>query len=271
MKKLLTIVLALACVLALAAPASADILWEPNSNPFYDTHHNECEYLGRMYLANSPEGFITAWDAPDGFAMQGQYPNGTQLWIYWVYENWGLISVRGEDSTVEGWVDLEEMSLVYDHISFAQDYADRITQYSGEFAAYAGDDQVFNFYEYPGAPSIKREMKLEYGSIVDNLTGGKDGSSYISSIFVDENGLTWGFVSYMYGHLSGWFCLDDPDGVNSEERTDFPLREVGGDDLLPAKEPSAPARSFLPYGLIALAVVLTSGILTRFFRKKKKQ
>ena len=270
MKKILTVVLALAAMLALAVPASADILWEPNGNVFYESHRGECRYEGRGYLANGKDGFVTVWDAPNGFVVKGQFSNGEKLWVYWVYENWGLISYYGENA-VEGWVDLEEMSLVYDHIAFAEEYADRIVPYGGEFADYDGEDAVFNFYEYPGAPEVKRAMERDFAGVVENLTGGEDGNSYISSVFVDEQGLTWGYVGYMYGHLNGWFCLDDPDGTNSEEMQDFPLRTTEEEPLHEPAEPTAPAKSYLPFALIGLSVAVTGWLLgSRFSRKKKR-
>ena len=270
MKKFWTVLLTVAAMLALTLPASADILWEPGGNVFYESHREKCDYEGREYLANSEDGFITVWDAPNGFVVKGQFTNGEKLWVYWVYENWGLISYYGED-TVEGWVDLSQMSLVYDWMAFAEEYADRIVPYGGEFADYAGDDAVFNFYEYPGAPEIKREMKIEFGSVVENLTGSGEYGSYIGSIFVDEQGLTWGYVGYMYGHLNGWFCLDDPDGVNSSEEQNFPLRATGEEPLYEPAKPTAPAKSYLPFALIGVSVAVTGWLLgSRFSRKKKR-
>ena len=269
MKRFWTGVLTLVMLLTLAAPASADVLWEPDNNSFYYRHYDECDYLGRRYCANSGEGFVTVWNAPDGSVVVDQFENGFTMWVYWVYENWGLVSIRGDEETVEGWVDLEEMSLVYDHISFAEEYADAIKPYNGEFADYEGSLAVVNFYEYPGAPTVKMEYSFSESNVRKALVGTTDSPSYIQSIYVDEQGLTWGYVGYMYGRLNAWFCLDDLDGVNDEITTTFPVRQVEEAELTPAREPEMPAKGYLPYFLVGGTVVVTAGLLFVCFRRKK--
>lgn len=269
MKRLWTMLLIIAMLAALTAPVYADVLWEPD-NSFYEKHHEDCEYLGRRHMVNSPEGYITVWDAPDGSMVKGQFENGAKLWVYWLYENWGVIGHRDGEERIEGWVDMDEMTLLYDHTAFAEDYADRIKPYNGEFADYKGTDKVFNFYEYPGAPEISHWLKATT-KMVPELTGiYDDGESVIQSVFVDENGLTWGYLGYYYGRLNAWFCLDDPDGVNDEKQTDFPLREVEYENLYAAKEPVMPGKAYLPYGLVGGIIAATGGLLTLFFKKKKR-
>ena len=267
MKRLLTFVLTAVMLLALAAPAAADLLWEPYDNTFYTNHHDECTYLGRQYLANSADGFVTVWDAPDGSVVAGQFENGFSMWVYWVYENWGLVSIRGDEKAVEGWVDLEQMSLVYDHIAFAEEYADAITPYNGEFSGCEGGTGI-NFYEYPGAPEVKLQMN-----------GPESDPGFIQSVFVDEQGLTWGFVGYWRGRLNAWFCLDDPTGFNgipedagegAEPVETFPIRPVEQAEQLPAQEPAMPAKGYIPYALVGGVVAATVGALAVFFRRKKK-
>ena len=271
MKRLCIILLITAMLAVLAAPAYADSLWVPDNNRFFDRHYNnnEVEYHGRRYLVNSPDGFITVWEAPDGSIVKGQFTNGSKLWVQWLYEDWGLIAHYGEDKTVEGWVDMSDMVLLYDHTSFAEDYADQIKPYNGEFADYDGKDLMFNFYEYPGAPEICHWMTATT-KFVSELTGiYDDGESVIQSIFVDENGLTWGYLGYHYGQINAWFCLDAPDGVNDETRNDFPLREVTYENLYPAAEPTLPTKAYLPYALVGGVVIVTAAVLVVFFRKKK--
>lgn len=279
MKRGATFLMTVALVFSLAVPAAADVLWEPSGNSFYEKNRDEMDYLGRRYTANSPEGFITAWDAPDGSVVKGQFENGQELWIYWVYENWGLISHYAEDREVEGWVDLDEMTLVYDYQAFAQEYADRITPYGEEFADYSGDAAGVAFYEYPGAPQVKIYWNFQdFAQILDNLRGNRDNGSYIQSIFVDEQGLTWGFVGYMYGRTNAWFCLDNPEGDGDPNETVgegesvFPVRPVEPEEeIVPAREPELPAKGYLPYALVAAVVAVTGSVLAVFFRKKKKK
>lgn len=265
MKRVLNGVLFLAALLALAVPAYADILWEPQDNRFYETHRGQCESEERNYHANGPEGFVTAWDAPEGGMVIAQYPNGEALRVYFIYQDWGLVARWEDGRETSGWIPMAQLSLIYDYLSFAEEYGDRITPYAGEFADYAGGAEVVNFYDYPGAPEVSQALKTEQmGDVLGNLTGTAEGDSYISGIFVDENGRTWGYVNYMYGHLNSWFCLDEPDG------TDFPIREVSARELVPARTPVLPARSYVPYLLVAVVAAVTGGLLAFFYGRKRK-
>lgn len=260
MKKFVTLLLAAAALLTLAAPAKADLLWEPTGNAFYDQHWNDCVYDNRNYYANGQEGFVTLWNAPGGHTVEGQFENGTALCVYWIYEDWGYVY-----TSPEGWVPLADLQLIYDNISFAEEYADQIIPYNGEFMDYDGDSDVVNFFAYPGAEEIQRTYESsQWSALWKNLTGTAYEESYIQSIFVDEEGLTWGFVDYMYGHLNAWFCLDDPDGEN------FTVRKVTAPDLIPAQPPVLPAIGYVPYALVGAVVLVTAGLLILFFRKKKK-
>ena len=264
MKHLFSILLALLTVLALAAPARADIMWEPD-NSFYQKHQDECEYVNRSFYANGPDGFVTLWDAPNSGIVRGQYQNGFTLRVYHQYQDWGCVTVFGDEGQVDGWVPMAELSLKYDYLSFAEEYADRITPYNGEFADYGGDAEEVNFYEYPGAEEVNQTWKTDGGwHVLDNLTGTADSLSYISSVFVDEEGRAWGYVNYMYGHLNSWFCLDEPDG------TDFPVREVSAQELTPPQTPVLPARAYVPYILVAAAAAATGGILVFFYGKRRR-
>lgn len=269
MKRVLTCLLTLTMLLALAAPARADVIWEPN-NTFYKTHQNQCRNVpGRAYYANGEEGFVTLWTAPGGSTVAWQLENGEKLYIQWLYEDWGYAE-KGEDG---GWVSMEDLLLVYDHISFAEEYGGQFRDYDGEFANYDGDAAGIAFYEYPGASEVVSYWDLsEWREILDNLTGTADQDSYIQSVFVDENGLTWGFVGYMYGRQNAWFCLDDPEGDGEAvgEESVFPIRQVDEPELVPPQPPVRPAVSYVPYLLVGAVVAVTAILLAVFFRKRIK-
>lgn len=278
-RRLFTCLLALALVLALAPAARADVAWEPD-NSFYERHAGECSYENRAYQANGAEGFVTAWNAPNGSGVEAQFENGERLWVYWRWKDWGCVSRWEDGKETSGWIPLADLALTYDYIAFEEEYGDRIQPYNNEFADYDGDDTVVNFYEYPGAPEFKesRPTDRDYGDM-ELLTGKADGNSYIQSVFVDENGLTWGFVGYWFGSLNGWFCLDDPDlGETADRVTDsgveVPVREVETEELTEAKTPVMPAKgvftAVLPWALVIAVVAVTAALLALFFRKKKR-
>lgn len=252
-KRLLLCLTALALLFSAAAgPARADVLWEP-SNSFYWQHGEECSYEDRGYLANGPEGYVTLWDAPGGVGALRQFENGTSLRVYWLYEDWGLVSLWEEGEELSGWVPMDQLLLKYDHISFEEDYGGQFRDYSGEFAAYRGDAETVNFFEYPGAPEVKDSRQLE------DLRR----NDFTEELFTDEQGRTWGYVGYMYGRIDGWFCLDEPDG------TDFPLRNVDQAAPVPAQTPRPPLRAALPFLLVGGVVAVTLCLLIPYLRKKK--
>lgn len=266
MKRFFSGLLTLAMLLVLSAPAYADVMWEPGGDRFYESHRDQCEYNTRSYYANGLDGFVTLWDAPNGSMVKAQYENGEALWVGYTYqEEWALVSQWEDGKEISGWVSLSELSLIYDSISFQEEYGDRIRPYSGEFADYAGDAAKVNFYEYPGAEEIKQTWETDGDwHVLDNLTGTAENDSYISKVFTDEGGRTWGYVSYMYGHLEAWFCLDEPDG------TDFPVREVSAQELTPPQTPVLPAGGYVPYVLVAAVVAATGGLLFFFYGKRRK-
>lgn len=253
-----SLILVLSALLAFCAPARADVLWEPDNN-FYVKHYDQCEYIGRQYYANGDEGFITLWDAPEGTRVVHQFQNGFTLWVYYQYEDWACAVVWGDEGEISGWAPMENFVLKYDYLSFAEEYADEIHPYDGQFEGYAGAAAEIVFYEYPGAPAPKDVW--EAAEILDQLTG----TGYIDSTFTDEDGRTWGYVAYLFGTRNLWFCLDEPDG------RDFPVRQVGTPELIAAQEPTLPARGYVPYivsGVLVVAAVAAAAVLLT--RRKKK-
>lgn len=272
MKRFLACLLILALLPALAAPARADVLWTPN-NSFYEQHYDDCEYVGRSYYANGPEGFVTLWNAPDGSLVEGQYQNGAKLLVYWRYEDWGCITVWGDGGEVTGWVPMADLYLVYDYISFEEEYGHQFRDYNGEFADYDGDAETISFFSYPGAPEIQYTYTLaDWGEVLSNLTGTADQNSYIRSVYVDENGLTWGFVGYMYGRLNAWFCLDDPAAAGIMTSCIPEADElIAAGELTAPQTPVLPTVAYVPYLLVGAVVAVTAILLAVFFRKRTKK
>jgi len=269
MKRFLTAVLTIVLLLALAVPAAADVLWTPVNDSFFESHYEECTHEGRNYYANGPEGFVTLWKAPESGRVVAQFENGQSLTVNWIYEDWGCVNARVKDEWIDGWVPMKELRLIYDHISFAEEYAHRITPYSGEFSDFDDDGATVNFYKFPGSPDIVRSNYMFEYDIMEMLVGTKDSPSYIQNVFVDEQGLTWGFVGYMRGRMNAWFCLDDPGITVGDGAGQVPARDIGAADLQPAREPVLPRGAYLPYVLVG-AVAVGTGAALGLLRKKKK-
>lgn len=255
-----SLILMLSALLSLCATARADVLWSPRNDHFFEQHYDQCEYIGRQFYANGDEGFITLWDAPGGTRVVHQFPNGYTLWVYYQYEDWVCAVVWGDEGEISGWASIEDFALRYDYLCFAEEYGDQIYPYDGQFAGYDGNAAEIVFYEYPGAPEPKAVW--EAAEVLDQLTGT---DSYIASTFTDEDGRTWGYVAYLFGSRNLWFCLDEPEG------RDFPARQVGTPELTEAREPTLPARGYVPYilsGVLVIAVVAAAAVLLA--RRKKR-
>ena len=71
------------CLLAvwlLTVPAMADVIWEPDDD-FYSSHRDQCDYLGRSYYVNGPQGGTALWRKEPGGGHVRVLENGTRLYI----------------------------------------------------------------------------------------------------------------------------------------------------------------------------------------------
>lgn len=261
MKRLSLLMLSFALMACLIPAARADVLWTPD-NQFFEKHEEDCTYVGRSYRANGVDGFVTLWDAPGGHTVAAQYENGFTLPVYWQYEDWGCVTVWGDERTVNGWVPMADLSLIYDHISFEEEYGAQFRDYAGEFSDYEPGAEEIACWEYPGAPKPKWTLPTD-DRILSALTGSGQGDSYFSQVFTDENGLNWGYVAYLYGQRSFWICLDDPAG------TDVSPRVVDQDTPIPPQAPRPPAVSALPYVLVGGVVLVTAALLAWFYVRRR--
>ena len=193
--KLMSLLLAVVAALALAVPASADIIWEPEDD-FYESHRGECVYNGRLYQAAGYDGSVKVYSSPKNAMSIKSLENGERVRVQFEWSGnvvWAY--VYNED--VGGWVPMGDLSLVYDSQEFIKDHEGQIVK--GE-AVEVDFDQAW-LYSYPGGPKdhVLKEDE-DYMSFDEIFT----------SLYTDDNGLRWGVVGYYKGHRNGWVCLDDP-------------------------------------------------------------
>ena len=264
MKKRFIPLITLLIAASLILPAYADLIFEPN-NSFYNSHQKECTYINRSFYANGEDGYVDFLSAPNGFILD-RFENGTSIHISWQYKNWGCASIGSGKSQTDGWISLDDLILIYDSTSFAQEYENQIVPYNGEFSDFDQKITCINFYEYPGAPEILMTKSLKDNTtsnqiFMNNLTSATQ--SPISSVFTDESGLTWGYISYWRGYRNIWFCLDDPAGDS------FPVRNTAP-NLIPPSTPPSVTSEYLPYLLIGTVAVVTATLLILMGIRSKK-
>lgn len=255
MKRLFSIFFAVLLALSLTVPAFADVIWEPD-DPFYQKHIDECTLLQRTFYANGKDGYINLYESPESDFVTAQLENGSALYIDWQYEDWGYL-----EGDVTGWVPLGDLQLIYDYISFAEEYGEKFLPYDEEIyrpmiEAWTGNTMAL--WPYPGAEKAEYIWQDAGDAMAELAEYGFD------QIFVDEEGYTWGFRGYLYGERNFWVCLDDPG-----DRT-FTVRQVGQPELIPAATPRAPLYNYVPMTLgIVIAVVAVLILGKRYLPKRK--
>ena len=121
MKRLMTMMLALVLVLSMAVTAYADVLWIPE-NPFLEQHMEDCQRIDRSYRAITE---VTVYQSPENDKVLWTIPEGDAWGVYYTYQDasgnlWGC--VEDFETGEAGWIALAYTELVYDYISFAEEF-----------------------------------------------------------------------------------------------------------------------------------------------------
>ncbi|MBR4702860.1 MAG: hypothetical protein IKO91_03360 [Oscillospiraceae bacterium] len=232
MKRAMTLLLALVLCLALAAPALADVIWEPESD-FYETHFDECYPENRTYVTSGEEGVVYAFDVPLG-KLTAEYPNGEELWIEWIWDReggWGFFRYRDDDGWKEAWVQLGDLTVKYDAVSFAQEHGSEFIYSEEEVLLPLEGLEQLVLWTYPGAVDH---------SVFSVYSDSGEPPLWFNTLYEDPKGRTWGNLGYYYGYRNVWVCLDDPE---SEDLSGTVPTEVPS----PAETP-APTEAPAPTG-----------------------
>ena len=265
MKKTLCLLCALLCCAALLVPAAtADVIWEPQGDSFYESHREECEYLFRRYTANGPDGYLTLWKAPGSAAQVVNLPNGEVLGCTWLYTDSGGVLWGGAEYEGDwGWFRVSETVVVPDYLSFEEAHGDEFVPYDSAYDhAFDGLETVV-LWTFPGSG------EMDYDACPANwFTNNVTPAEAFQKCYVDGAGLFWGFTGYVMGSRNVWICLSDP--ANTELAADETVLPVTG--LVPtAEEIPAPA-NVIPWVAAALVVLVVAGtaVLIPLVCRRKK-
>ena len=195
---------------ALTLSAIADVLIEPR-NDFFERHQNSITYQRRDYYANGDGGFVSVRTEPDSNSEIAKIKNGEILQIRYIYDNngdtWGVYDVEEPGIPTQdwqrGWVRMADLSLIYDSISFEEEFRDEIYIFNGSVDALF-DLQELVFWKYPGSGIIAGEwdetMLTDPG--LDFRTWWDEYHAY-----TDSDGRVWIAFQSM---VPEWVCLSDP-------------------------------------------------------------
>ena len=269
-------------------PVSADIIWEPE-DMFYNDHASECTYVNRAFTANGPDGIVIVYKNPESPQKVTQLENGTVIYISYTYQDsdgilWGIYENTNAKKT--GWMPMEYMEIVYDSISFAEEFQEEIvgaveqdldSQYLG---------QEIYLWEYPGAENGTPMQTQEH-------------LPTYSHVFQDEEGRLWGNVNYYYGMKNKWVCIDQPtadfealfpngapqrgntkneQNNTEQEKTSEESTKISSDSSMEQPDKQSSAERIVPKQkqsiviittiLVLVVVLVTAGLLVILWRRK---
>lgn len=255
--------------------ASADVIWEPNDK-FYRTKYEDCEYLGRSFLANGEKGSVTIWKEPGSKSEVATAKNGSPLYVSFTYtdrsnKSWGVVqfeydangAIVKEYSSGEntGWIPMADLALVYDYISFNEEHEKEFLPYKGDYKEFMTSDEIV-FWSYPGSGVINQT----WANIDENFN--------ITNTYTDSESRQWGFVGYYYATKNCWVCISDPTNTAipaiAVETVPLitPSQTTAKPVIAETSDPKEMPVLLLLGGLVVLLVVGTA-ILIRVFWKKK--
>lgn len=266
MKKMITAVTALLLLLMLPLGVRADVIYEPWDS-FFEEHRADCEYHSRSYTAVGPNGDVTLYESPESAWEEKTIPNGEAIWISYSYTDadgirWGCSEIWNED--IIGWVPMDYLELIYDGISFDEEYGDQYVQEDGQLdIAYRG--QTVYFWDYPGCETSHWMTLGEYEEYMPEYW----------ARFTDADGKTWGKIGYYMGNRDCWICLDNPtadfdvlypDGIATEPAEEpAPTEGETVAEIVPKKNDSAKLTAIAAVS----ATVAVTAVLLVLLKKKK--
>ena len=247
-------------VLGVSSIVQADVIWEPE-DLFYKMHADDCEYHNRNYIANGPEGEIVVYKSPDVKLKLETIENGISVNIYYLYEAkngvlWGLY--KNWENDLIGWIPMAYMSLEYDHICFMEEFGEQV-QSKKEKLPPEYTNKNINIWSYPGSENCSTFLAANPIEFTD--------------IFIDEEGNTWGYLSYHYGWRDIWVCIDHPQAEFSElYPSEAPAREVSSENTVSIEGEIVPQNGLIGTGgIVAAAIAVVVFVTWKILGKMKKE
>ena len=247
--------------------ASADLIWEPSGDNFYDTHRKDCRHVDRTYIANGPDGELVVYKSPEDSGIVTKVPNGSTFGVFFLYQDkdgitWALYNDFTAD--VSGWVPYDYLMVKYDYISFREEFGEQIVSEQGQLDSEWSEQELYT-WSYPGSPD---SSKLIFGS------------DYVPPVYTasytDEYGRKWVYGSYYMGHRNYWVCMDAPmddyatlypegSAIAKKLQTAPVEKVVAG--IVPGGEKTVPTMIWL--GVLIGVVVVGSLVLLRKLKSKR--
>lgn len=251
-----------AFILMVPLAAYADVLVEPN-NDFYSRHRDECTPLNRSFYANGEGGSVSLKKQPGSKAEVAAVENGEVLYIMFMYnhkgELWGVAELYAQDKPTNpwhaGWIPMNQLLLVYDYISFAEEHQADFYPYTGSYDALKTAKKIV-LWPWPGS-----------GKTQGSLEAIEDENFQVSHAYTDEQGREWGFVGYWYGRRNAWVCLNDPANSDIPAFNPAPQPDIWQPGAADAPKGGLSVPIFIV--ILVAALVVGTAVLIRVLWKPK--
>lgn len=261
MKKLCSLLLIVLLVCSMVISASADVLWEPIGDKFYD--HKKATTIAKTYFV--PEGMtVDLYSAPKRGKLLKTLEAGERVYVGFSQEifgaEWGVGYTRDGEFT-EGWFRLGRLQKEYDHKDFVNEFGDTFTN---DGPVFTKDDIQSTVYTWtvPGSG-------LGDGTISAEALQGSynDGKLDFQHVYTDPEGGKWGYVGYFMGHC-GWVWLDDPTNPEPPYHAYYEAENTVTNTY---EEENAPGsfRDLLPVLILAAVVVALTDLAAGRMKKKR--
>lgn len=244
----------------------ADVIYVPRDD-FYMEHYEECVHVNRSYHAKGPDGALKIYTDPVTPAVEATVDNGTRLQVSFTYLDsrdiqWGC--VESWELEITGWAPMEYLSLIYDGISFEEEFADQIRSEEGSLDKSCLGQTIY-FWQYPGSS--------DYLEILMPSEPGANLPQY-NMVYTDDAENTWGKCGYYRGLKGYWINLTDSTKGPSDqtEPVPAPITETEAVTLTAAAEEIVPVGKDLTLVLtlcVASVVAVTAAALVVLKKRGK--
>ena len=202
MKKVMRILTVILCWMIFVLPVSADVIWEPYNDDFYEKYRVSCQLVNRNYTTDGPEGKVIVYKSPENPSVVATWENGHVANIYYTWTDekgivWGMNNNWETNET--GWMPMEYMDVVYDYICFEEEFGDSFVEETVAISEEYVSTGVY-FWDYPGAETY---MEVPMPDTAANMP-------MCGKTYVDESGRKWGYIGYYRAIRNKWVCLDEP-------------------------------------------------------------
>lgn len=240
----------------------ADVIEEPRDD-FYNSHRDECEYTRRDYKANGPDGSVIFYASPENPREVDSVKNGEIVYVSWLYKDsdnrtWGFDESRG------GWASMTYLPVVYDSISFMEQYADQIENV--EMTIETNLSGKVLFWKYPGAEE-------PFATIEEDVF-----VCDFQDYYTDSLCRKWGHLNYWCGYRDFWVCIDAPASETASSESGVTILEEGAEVNLDGDCPQVPMGAeetsnafYVIGGCVILAIAATIVIVLRYTKKRKME